>query len=177
MKHIFRAALSLLATASLILASCSESIDGEEQRRYNNEQAFKTFVSNSSYKAVTSPGYYGQSSVVYIQWLEQGTGERPKATDYVRINYSGHLLTSWAEDGSGLFDANTSPNPKATSRVSGYIPGVRIALENMKVGDHVNVIIPWYLAYGARGTALIPSYSALHFDLKLHSIAGDYSDE
>lgn len=177
MKFISRTALSILATASLLLGSCSESIDGVEQRRYNNEQAFKTFATNSNYKAVTSPGYYGKSSIIYMQWLEQGSGETPKATDYVRINYTGHLLTSWVQDGSGMFDSQNSSNPKAKLRVSGYIPGMRIALENMKVGDHVNVIIPWYLAYGADNNGVIPSYSALHFDLKLHSIAGDYSDE
>lgn len=176
MKFISRTMLSILTTASLLLGSCSESIDGVEERRYNNEQAFKTFATNSNYKAVTSPGYYGQSSIIYVQWLERGSGATPKATDYVRINYTGHLLTSWVQDGSGTFDSDNSTNPKVRQRVSGYIPGMRIALENMKEGDHVNVIIPWYLGYGADNTARIPSYSALHFDLKLRSIAGDYNE-
>lgn len=178
MKFTSHVALGLLALGSLLLGSCSESIDGVEQRRYNNEQAFKSFATNTSYKAVTSPGYYGQSAIVYMQWLEEGTGATPKATDYIRMNYSGHLLTTWVQDGSGFFDGDTSASPKAKTRVSGYIPGMRIALENMRVGDRVNVIIPWYLAYGATGLGtVIPSYSALHFEVKLHSIAGDYSDE
>ena len=37
-------------------------------------------------------------------------------------------------------------------------------------GDDVDVVIPWYLAYGGQGVGTIPSYSSLYFKLKLVEI-------
>ena len=40
----------------------------------------------------------------------------------------------------------------------------------MVVGDEAEIIIPWYLAYGDKGTKGINPYTALKFRIKLEEI-------
>lgn len=167
----------LLAVLSLVvmgLASCTESVDLSEQRRYDSEQVFNSFATNSAYEKVTVPGIVGADNFVYMQWIERGSGtEKPRMTDYVRVHYRGHLLTSWAADPTqGLFQSNFDQEVVSPMLVSSTVVGHAIALQNMRVGDRAHVIIPWYLAYGSRTVSGIPSFSALHFELRLIAIDG-----
>lgn len=168
--------------AAFSLSSCTESIDTAQQRRYDNEQAFTTFANNSTYERRSTPGLVGADAFVYMQWLERGAATvTAKQTDYVRVQYSGYLLTAWINNGGGLFES-ADLNVVKPRRVSEFIPGFSTALQNMVVGDKVSVIIPWYLAYGnseanSGSQVTIPSYSALRFELTLLSNEGDTSDE
>lgn len=172
----------LLATMAL-MTSCNETVNMEEQRRYENEQAFKPYTTNKDYTAVSVPGFFGSSNV-YMKWETRGTGtDRPKATDYVRMQYSGYLLTSWTTDGkSGRFEDNLSEpvaEAKAVYRPQiGQVPGLAIALQSMVEGDKATIIVPWYLGYGAVGYTrqyrqIVPSYSALVYEVTLMEILGD----
>lgn len=176
-----RIALGIGIVATLILGSCSETIDVARQRQYDNEQAFLKFADSTGYERISLPGMYSDA-YVYIKWLEKGMGtSKPKMTDYIRMHYRGYLLTSWVKDQSGLFDSNygsTNPRPTAISRTKeGLIEGMGIALQSMVEGDHVSVVIPWYLAYGANIMPSIPSYSALRFEVKLLKIEGVTTNE
>lgn len=171
---------------SLTSVGCNESVDTNQQRRYDNEQSFAEFASKSDYEAKTLPGLFGKDAIVYMKWLERpnpsGTQASPGQTTYVRMNYRGSELVSWLKDGSGLFSENYNESRPSPMRVSEQILGMRIALQHMQVGDKVSVAIPWYLAYGSTGktsgySIIIPPYLAMHFEVSLLEIVGEESNE
>lgn len=176
-KRGFAIALSMSA---IFLASCSESINTSLERRVTNEKAFLEYASNTEYKKVSLPGAYGDR-YVYMKWTTEAAdrSQKPKATDYIRMYYTGRILTT-----EQVIDTNTgiaSTNlitPMVINRGAGnkLVDGMAIALQNMAVGDKATVIIPWYLAYGETGAGNIPSYTALNFEIELKEIVGDTNE-
>ena len=57
----------------------------------------------------------------------------------------------------------------ATFNVNAVIAGFGEGLQLMSPGAEYEILIPWELAYGARGTGSIPAYSALRFRIVLES--------
>lgn len=162
----------LLGFLFLASVGCSKTIDTSLERRERNEKAFAEYASKEGYSKQSLPGMIGKDAFVYMQWIARGseTGEYPKASDLVQMHYRGTFLTS-----GGQFDSNfdREANTLEPMRVYSLVPGMAIALQNMRVGDHVRVVIPWYLGYGAVDRQIIPSYSALLFEVKLNKIIGD----
>lgn len=181
-KKIVRQTLATaMSLAALCLASCSETIDTALERRSQNERAFLSYADSTGFDKVTLPGMYGDR-YVYMKWSNKVSDRSltPKATDYVRMYYTGSLLTSGSVFDSNLNIAakNTIPLMLIKRGSSGLIDGMAIALQNMAVGDKASIIIPWYLAYGeaGRGTAynmIIPTYAALRFDVELLEISSE----
>lgn len=179
-NKLMRAFAVALSVSALFLASCSESINTSLERRVANEKAFLEYASNAEYKKVSLPGSFGDR-YVYMKWTNEAAdrSQKPKATDYIRMYYTGRLLTT-----EQLFDTNTniaSTNlitPMVINRGAGnkLIDGMVIALENMAVGDKATVIIPWFLAYGDVSSSRIPAYSALSFEVELKEIVGDTNE-
>jgi FKBP-type peptidyl-prolyl cis-trans isomerase len=97
--------------------------------------------------------------------LSPGTGENPKPTDQVSVNYSGKLL-----DGTE-FDASAKHGGPAKFPVNGVIPGWQEALVLMKPGAKYQLWIPPKLAYDLDSPPTIPPGSLLVFDVELVSIA------
>jgi len=97
--------------------------------------------------------------------LSPGTGENPKPTDQVSVNYSGKLL-----DGTE-FDASAKHGGPAKFPVNGVIPGWQEALVLMKPGAKFQLWIPPKLAYDLDSPPTIPPGSLLVFDVELVSIA------
>lgn len=97
--------------------------------------------------------------------LSPGTGENPKPTDQVSVNYTGKLL-----DGTE-FDASAKHGGPAKFPVNGVIPGWQEALVLMKPGAKFQLWIPPKLAYDLDSPPTIPPGSMLVFDVELVSIA------
>ncbi len=97
--------------------------------------------------------------------LTEGTGEKPKVTDKVEVNYEGRLI-----DGT-VFDSSYQKNKPASFRLNQVIKGWTEALKLMPVGSKWEVYIPQELAYGDReqGNQIKP-YSALVFTVELLGI-------
>ncbi len=94
--------------------------------------------------------------------LKAGTGKQPKATDRVKVHYSGTLI-----DGT-KFDSSYDRKVPATFGVTQVIPGWTEALKLMKEGDKWQLVIPSALAYGPNGRpGTIPGNSVLLFDVEL----------
>ncbi len=96
--------------------------------------------------------------------IREGDGESPKASDKVKVNYSGKLI-----DGTE-FDSSYSRGEPASFNVGGVIKGWKEGLQLMKVGSKFEFYIPSNLAYGPRPSAAIPANSTLVFEVDLLEI-------
>ena len=108
------------------------------------------------------PGVNTRPSGLEYLILHNGFGMRPGAKDTVTVYYKGSLI-------NGAVFNSTEPGFPAQLKVNQVIPGWTEALENMRVGDHWQLVIPSNLAYGIRGAGngAIPPNQALVFDLEL----------
>ncbi len=101
-----------------------------------------------------------KSGLMY-QVEKEGTGEAPKDTDTVTVNYKGTLT-----DGSE-FDNSYSRGEPLSFRLDGVIPGWTEGLKHIKKGGKIKLVIPPDLAYGKTGVPGIPANSTLVFDVEL----------
>lgn len=103
-----------------------------------------------------------------IQYMveKQGGGPRPKATDSVKVNYTGSLL-----DGT-VFDASAQHGGAAVMKLDQVIPGWTEGVQLMPVGSKYVFWIPAKLAYGEKGTpgGPIGPNATLKFEIELVSI-------
>ncbi|MDE6267130.1 MAG: FKBP-type peptidyl-prolyl cis-trans isomerase [Muribaculaceae bacterium] len=91
----------------------------------------------------------------------------PLMSSTVTVKYKGELYNSVPFDSS-----YTRVDSLYTTKLTNVIEGWQIALQYMHVGDSVDVVIPYFAAYGTAGSASIPPYSALKFSIKLVDIPG-----
>jgi FKBP-type peptidyl-prolyl cis-trans isomerase FklB len=126
-----------------------------------NKQAGEAFLSLNKKKehVVTLP------SGLQYKVLKAGTGNTPKATDKVKVNYQGKLI-----DGTE-FDSSYKRGEPAVFQVDKVIAGWTEALQLMKEGSKWEVYIPSNLAYGERGGGpVIGPNATLIFEIELISI-------
>ena len=109
------------------------------------------------------PGVVTTASGLQYKILRQGSGEPPKATDEVTVNYSGTLLNGT------VFDSSYKRNQPLVTPVNGLIKGWSEALLLMKPGSKVELYIPPALGYGANSPPPIPPNSLLKFQVELLS--------
>jgi FKBP-type peptidyl-prolyl cis-trans isomerase len=103
------------------------------------------------------------SGLIYIP-VSEGTGAVPKATDTVKVNYTGTL-----RDGTE-FDSSVKRGEPATFPLNSVIPCWTEGVQKMKVGGKAKLICPSDIAYGNRGQGPIKPGSTLVFDVELMSI-------
>ena len=97
--------------------------------------------------------------------LEPSLGQKPKATDTVRVHYECTLI-----DGT-VFDSSYKRGESITFPLNGVIKGWTEGLQLMSIGSKYKFFIPYQLAYGERGAgASIPPYAALIFTVELLGI-------
>jgi FKBP-type peptidyl-prolyl cis-trans isomerase FklB len=106
------------------------------------------------------------ASGLQYEVLKEWSGEAPKPTDQVTVNYRGTL-----PDGT-VFDSSYDRGEPATFPVNGVIPGWVEALQLMKPGAKYKIYLPPALAYGERGAgADIGPNQALVFEVELISVS------
>ena len=94
--------------------------------------------------------------------LEATIGQKPKATDKVRVHYEGTLI-----DGT-VFDSSYKRGESITFGLNQVIKGWTEGLQLMSIGSKYKLYLPYQLAYGERGAgANIPPYAALIFTVEL----------
>lgn len=109
-----------------------------------------------------------ESGLVY-RIIEPGTGRNPTATDRVTVHYTGRLVSN-----NQMFDSSRRRGEPATFPLNGVIPGWTEAVQLLKPGGRMEVIIPHHLAYGERGSPpAIPPRAALRFEIELLRIEGN----
>lgn len=97
--------------------------------------------------------------------IKEGNGQKPLASDRVKVHYHGTLI-----DGT-VFDSSLRRGEPATFGVTQVIQGWVEALQMMSVGSKWKLFIPHKLAYGAQGAGeLIEPFSTLIFEVELLDI-------
>ena len=95
---------------------------------------------------------------------KEGSGDAPKDSDTVVVNYKGTLV-----DGTEFDNSYTRGEP-LSFRLDGVIPGWTEGLKHVKKGGKIKLVIPPQLAYGKNGVPGIPANSTLVFDVELLDI-------
>jgi FKBP-type peptidyl-prolyl cis-trans isomerase FklB len=108
----------------------------------------------------------GKTAEMQYKVIKEGTGEIPKETDTVRVNYRGTLINGKE------FDSNTKHGSEpAKFPVTRVVKGWTEALQMMKVGSKWELYLPASLAYGERGFPPdIAPGAALIFEMELVGI-------
>ena len=149
---------------------------GEKELNYEEFKAGIDLVLNMSAKAkeegekflaenAKREGVKTTASGLQYEVLEATLGQKPKATDTVRVHYEGTLI-----DGT-VFDSSYKRGESIAFPLNGVIKGWTEGLQLMSVGSKYKFFIPYQLAYGERGAgASIPPYAALIFTVELLGI-------
>lgn len=99
--------------------------------------------------------------------IESGEGDSPKATDTVKVDYTG-----WLTDGT-MFDSSHARGESTQFPLNRVIRGWTEGLQLMKPGGKFLFQIPGELAYGKRGSPpKIPADATLIFLVELHEVLG-----
>ena len=149
---------------------------GEKELNYEEFKAGIDLVMNMSAKAkeegqkflaenAKRDGVKTTPSGLQYEVLEATLGQKPKATDTVKVHYEGTLI-----DGT-VFDSSYKRGESISFPLNGVIKGWTEGLQLMSVGSKYKFFIPYQLAYGEHGAgASIPPYAALIFTVELLGI-------
>lgn len=105
------------------------------------------------------------ASGLQYEVLEATLGQKPKATDTVKVHYEGTLI-----DGT-VFDSSYRRGEPISFGLNQVIKGWTEGLQLMSIGSKYKLFIPYELGYGAQGAGQsIPPYAALIFTVELLGI-------
>ena len=149
---------------------------GQKELNYEEFKAGIDFVMNMSTKAkeegekflaenAKREGVKVTATGLQYEVLDATLGQKPKATDTVRVHYEGTLI-----DGT-VFDSSYKRGESIAFPLNGVIKGWTEGLQLMSVGSKFKFFIPYQLAYGETGAGgSIPPYAALIFTVELLGI-------
>ncbi len=135
----------------------------EAQKRENERKKKKNqeFLDQNK----TKEGVKTTASGLQYKVLKLGNGEKPKATDKVKVHYTGKTI-----DGK-VFDSSVERGTPAEFPLNGVIKGWTEGVQLMPVGSKFQFFIPYELAYGERGAGKrIAPFSTLIFEVELLDI-------
>lgn len=90
-----------------------------------------------------------------------GKGKKPKSTSRVKVHYRGLMLNGV------VFDSTFEKDEPISMYLSKVIKGLREGIQLMPAGSVFVFLIPPELAYGEKGTSVIPPNSTLIFEVEL----------
>ncbi|WP_109079211.1 FKBP-type peptidyl-prolyl cis-trans isomerase [Aggregatibacter kilianii] len=121
----------------------------EEGKKFSDEFAKKSGVKKTA------------SGLLY-HVEKEGSGDAIKATDVVKVHYTGKL-----PDGT-VFDSSRDRGTPAEFPLNKVIKGWTEGLQLVKKGGKIELVIPADLAYGEDGAGdKIPPHSTLYFDVEV----------
>ncbi len=136
-----------------------------------NEQKYTMTAEGTNYYQTLSP-VWNPAAQVLIRYLNDRKltegNLSPLLTSTVDVKYIGRMYDGVKFDSS--YNLRTNGDSIFRTTPSSVVQGWTIALLNMRVGDSVEVVIPYGLGYGGTSTGLIKPYSTLIFNMKLVDI-------
>lgn len=169
-KHFIHFVLSVVIGVFL-LSSCNlgqtQVYEITESQRRNDEYV-KKISEDSSYK---SSDFGGASENKYYYKViesapESNSDQRAYQNSRVLVEYSLALAYTGQEIDQKTETELTIFEERADRFVE-QVLGLQYALQEMRVGDRWELIIPWQLGYGPYNSRGIPPYSTLKYDIKL----------
>lgn len=170
---------AVLALASLVFAGCADAPDtgaGDETGAPDTAAARPATPTTEPITDVREVSWAPELEVdlenmerrpsgLYVQVLAEGSGPPATEGDSMGVHY-----TVWLPDGSTL-DASRAHEPPEplpmvlgeTQLIDGWVEGVT----GMRLGERRRLVVPYDLAYGARGRPGVPPYTPLLFELEL----------
>ncbi len=101
------------------------------------------------------------SGLIFVP-VKAGTGKQPKATDTVKVHYTGRFI-----DGK-IFDSSVQRGTPAEFPLNKVIPCWTEGVAMMKVGGKARLVCPSSIAYGDMGRPpVIPGGATLVFEIEL----------
>jgi len=157
----------------LSLEQAGEKIDGviNKLQAQNDERMWlegeRSRVEGEAFLSANrnKPGVMTTASGLQYEVIVQGSGEKPEATDVVRVHYEGTLI-----DGT-VFDSSLSRGEPIEFPLDRVIRGWTEGVQLMNVGSTYRFVIPSDLAYGPGGAGgAIPPNATLIFSVELIAI-------
>lgn len=148
---------TLQAFETRVKTSAQEKMEKDALENETKGKAYRDAFAKEKGAKTSSTG------LVY-QVEKEGTGDAPKDSDTVVVNYKGTLI-----DGKEFDNSYTRGEP-LSFRLDGVIPGWTEGLKNIKKGGKIKLVIPPELAYGKNGVPGIPANSTLVFSVELLDI-------
>ncbi len=173
-------ALSLMAAGSLV-SSCVDDDDNYEDYKewmeannaWLSECKNKVDADGQKYYSEIIPDYQ-RGNYVLMHWFNDRELTKdnvvPFYTSTVDVKYKLTLYNGEPMDSSFLMTENGDSIYR--TKLSDVITGWSIALQQMHVGDSVEVIVPYQVGYGSTGSGSIYPYSNLNFHIKLVDVPG-----
>ena len=149
--------------AGEFLRGISEKIRAEKMAKEYGE--WKKQNEDFLVETAKKTGVKATESGLLYEVIKEGKGEKPTATDKVRVHYSGTLI-----DGT-KFDSSYDRNEPAEFMLNQVIQGWTEGLQLMSKGAKYKFYIPQTIGYGDRATGqTIKPFSTLVFEVELLDI-------
>lgn len=131
------------------------------EKSTSNKKAGEQFLAENK----TKEGVNETSSGLQYKVISEGDGDKPSASDNVKVHYHGTLI-----DGT-VFDSSVERGEPIVLGVGNVIQGWQETLPMMNVGSKWQIYVPSDLAYGENGAgSKIGPNTALIFDIELIAI-------
>jgi FKBP-type peptidyl-prolyl cis-trans isomerase len=157
---VYDAPLKITPDSAVIFLNAYEKKVREQEAEQRKKQQADFLEANLQREGVKQTASGLQYMVV-----KMGEGEKPIASDKVRVHYEGYLL-----DGK-KFDSSIDRGKPTEFTLNRVIKGWTEGLQLMPVGSKFTFYIPYNLAYGSQGAGnAIPPYSTLIFEVELLDI-------
>lgn len=154
----------VLDGADSVLSEDEISATFQENREVLTEKA-KAAKAGALEENAKKEGVTVTDSGLQYEVLKEAEGDKPAATDTVKVHYHGTLT-----DGT-VFDSSVERGEPISFPLNRVIPGWTEGLQLMPVGSKFRFLIPSDLAYGERGSPpKIGPHEPLFFEVELLGI-------
>ena len=132
----------------------------KEENKEKIEEGEKFLEKNAKRKEVKTT-----ASGLQYEVITEGTGDKPAATNTVKVHYKGTTIAGKVFDSS--YDRGTPAEFPLNRVIAGWTEGLQL----MSVGSKYKFYIPYNLAYGERGAGQdIKPFETLIFEVELLEI-------